>query len=145
MYTLCCPVCKQHFPRHMYRKRGEGMHKTCPNCRKKEYARRSVLRKQMKQAHAIIEAQAREAWIKKKTKELQVEFNRVSRLNRTRIRALKANENPTKATIRNLAHREEQQAIWQAALEEMLTKVAAGEKITIGLREYYSENLCTDT
>lgn len=144
IYTLTCTRCRQGYPRAEFRKRGGGLHKLCPKCRKKEYAARSTTKKRMLLAKQEYDNHIRDEYVRKKTKTLQVEFNRVTRLNRTRIRILKANTKPTKATTKNLAYREKQQAIWQRVLDEMLTKVRAGEQIPLGLCEYYTEHVCTD-
>lgn len=144
MYTLNCLQCKQPHPRADYRKRGGGLHKLCPVCRKKEYNERAKLRQRIKANKETLEQRAAETYIKRRVEALTVEFNRVTRTNRTRIRILTKNEKPTKTTTRNLAFRQKQQERWALALSEMLKKIRAGERIDVSLREYYSENVCTD-
>lgn len=145
MYTLICLQCKEPYPRADFRKRGGGVHKICPLCRKKEYNERAKLRQRIKANKETLEQRAAETYIKRRVEALTVEFNRVTRTNRTRIRILTKNEKPTKTTTRNLAFRQKQQERWASALSEMLKRVRAGERLDMSLREYFSENVCSDT
>lgn len=143
MYTLPCCECKQDHPRARYRKRGGGVHKICPDCRKKEYNERARLRQRMKVNKETLEQREAEVYKKRRIKALTVEYNRITAQNKARIRIMQANPKPTKATIRNLAWRLAEQERWHTGLQNMKEKLCAGERLGQCLRDYL-EGRCID-
>lgn len=130
-----CSECKQEVHRREFRKRGGGFHNTCKTCRTKLKAAQNYNRSKIsriRQLNACSQAVAHKVL---KVKELTSEYKSATRLNRTRIKVLENNKNPTRATVMWLNKRLAIQQVWIDALNTLITHVHQGKKVST-LREY---------
>lgn len=135
MYKLPCRQCHQPYPRVVFRKRGGGVHATCPACRKIAYNEKAYLVKKIK---VLVVQQEQERAARQQAlrrKQLTHEHKQETGVNRYRIRIMSGAVKPTKATRERLAVRLKVQKLWDDGLQVLLQMVDEG-RAAPNLHEY---------
>ncbi len=133
-YRICCPKCKYLMPRSAFTKQCGGVHRKCITCRDAERYASSDRRKAQKTRETRATIQRKETVID----QIKKEFSRETYLNHWRLKRLKDNKRPTRATTKSIEARTKAQEKWQTALDEVSRRVEAGENLTT-IQDYFEE------
>lgn len=138
-YTVACSLCGDTYHRKEYKKHGGGVYKICKSCRAKVRTERWRMLTNVR-ALKKLEADRQRT---KAVHKLTVEYNKVTGVNRYKIKSLLSREKPTRATLKSLAVRQTLQEQWDTAYKELLAIVEAGGQYQ-SLRDYMENRQCLD-
>jgi hypothetical protein len=143
-YNILCPGCEQEKHRREFRRHGGGVNTKCRDCLRQEQVEistaRSNKKKQLEMLAKRFYTDMNTLTIKGKVHRLNMEFTAATRLNKKRLKALRATERKTPRTLRQITKRELEQNSWESALQYLTEQAKLGVPIP-SLHEYMSR-LC---